>query len=63
MPCMAPHTVSVALAIGVVVLGVVGHQVCQREAIVRNDEVQAVVGLPASSNKRIEPRIEAIVEI
>lgn len=40
-------TVSVALAIGIVVLGVVGHQVCQGEAVMGDDEVQAVVRFPA----------------
>ena len=40
-------TVSVALAIGIVVLGVVGHQVCQGEAVMGDDKVQAVVRFPA----------------
>ena len=39
--------VAVALAVGVVVLGVVGHQVVQREAVVRDHKVDPVVRLPA----------------
>lgn len=39
--------VAVALAVGIVVLLVVGHQIVQREAIMRDDEVDPVRRLPA----------------
>lgn len=38
--------VIVALSIGLVVLFVVGHQICQREAIMRRYKIDAVPGFP-----------------
>lgn len=40
-----PRSLTVALAVGTVVLLVVGHQVGQREAVVGNDKVDGVEGL------------------
>ena len=39
--------VPVALTVGVVPLAVVGHQVVEREAVVRHYEVDALVRMPA----------------
>ncbi len=39
--------VTVLLTICIVMLAVVGNQVIQGEAVMRNDEVDALVGLPA----------------
>src|SRR5262249_17238952 len=41
-------TVGVILAVGLVVLTVVGDEISERKAIVAGDEVQAVVWLPAT---------------
>ncbi len=39
--------VTVLLTICIIVLAIVGNQVIQGEAVVRNDEVDTLVGLPA----------------
>src|SRR5262249_29635366 len=45
--------IPVALAVGLVVLTVVAHEVRKREAIVAGDEVDTVAGLPAARTVQI----------
>ena len=52
-PEVVGGAVAVALAVGVVVLDVVGDQVVQREAVVRDHEVHAVRRLPAGQARPV----------
>ena len=49
--------IAVLLTVRIIVLAIVGHQVIQGEAIVSNDEVDALVGFPACMLLKLRPML------